>query len=142
MPKRRCISLAIVLLLCEVASFAVEPESSRSCQDDTEPPRAAQTSGQSKAASGSPHRIKLTWDASASPAKQVAGYSIFRRESGPNCESRKSNCQRLNPVVVIQGTSCTDYSVQPGHTYIYEVQTVGTNAASRGFSNEAKATAR
>jgi len=89
------------------------------------------------------HSIKLTWDRSVSPKSAVAGYNIFRHELGPNCRKNDNDCdfKQLNPPdTPITGTTCTDYAVQPGRTYIYEVQTVGTNTKVSAMSNRARAT--
>ena len=86
------------------------------------------------------HSIKLTWDRSASPQAVVAGYNIFRRESGPACDMPGNTCVRLNPAATpIDGTTCIDYDVRPGHTYIYQAQSVGTNRKVSSMSKEAKA---
>jgi len=89
--------------------------------------------------------IKLTWDPSASPKRVVAGYNIFRCEIGPDRDRSHGECEfkQLNPHhIPIIGSTCTDYDVQPGHTYIYEAQTVGSNTRVSTMSNRATATAR
>lgn len=88
-----------------------------------------------------PHSIRLTWDPSV-PAKadKVVGYYIYRRESAESCDQTGSNCQELNPITPIWETSCIDYRVRPGHTYIYQARAVSARGALSGFSNEAKAT--
>jgi hypothetical protein len=143
LQRKACSALAAVILFWAICAFSADPQSDRSCRGSSGPPHAAQTASQTgKTESRRPHGIKLTWEASTSPAKQVKGYYIFRRESGPSCQSEKNKCERLNPTMLMQGTSCTDYEVQPSHTYIYQVQTVSISTSLSKFSNEAKATAR
>ena len=91
-----------------------------------------------------PRSVKLTWDASASPRSTVAGYRILRRESDSSCDKARGKCgfKPLNPHTPIPGTTCTDYDVQAGHTYVYEAQTVGKNSTVSTMSNRATATAR
>lgn len=91
-----------------------------------------------------PHVIKLTWDpsvpASTSHEDAVAGYYIFRRESGKGCDQSGSHCQQLNPSAPIKHAGCIDYHVEPGHTYIYQARAVSVRGTLSGFSNQAKAT--
>jgi hypothetical protein len=87
------------------------------------------------------HSIRLTWDPSVSAeAVRVVGYYIYRRESGKSCDQSGNNCKKLNPNIPIKESSCIDYLVKPGHTYIYQARAVSARGAVSGFSNEAKAT--
>lgn len=85
------------------------------------------------------HGIRLQWKPSPSPNATVAGYNIFRRESGPDCQQKVNSCQQINQAI-ISATTCVDYSAQPGRTYIYQAQTVSHSGLRSAMSNEAKAT--
>ena len=130
--------------------YATNPDTSPRCSDrkaavGQEPGTTANSKASAVPPNHSqPHGIKLTWDPSASPKNTVAGYRIFRRESDSSCGSPAGKCgfEPLNPDTLISGTTCTDYDVQPGHTYVYEAQTVGKNTKYSTMSNPATATAR
>jgi hypothetical protein len=89
------------------------------------------------AATTKPHRVKLSWDPSASAhtpgATAVTGYYIYRHELG-NAHVEQTNS------TPIQVTRCVDYAVKPGQTYFYQAKTVGSNGRLSVPSNEAKAT--
>lgn len=88
------------------------------------------------------HSITLSWKASvptnSKPRNQVAGYNIYRSESG-HCAGPSKDCREINHVL-IKGTTCVDYSVRSGRTYTYGAQAVSVSAVTSVFSNEAKAT--
>ena len=146
--KRTYCCLGIATVLLAVSSVAAKAQANRSCHDGSIPETSVQTSKTAQGAgpggseSLDTHGIMLSWTASTTAPASVKGYYIFRRESGPSCESSKSKCEILNPATPIPGTSCTDYAVRPGHSYVYEAKTVGSNTAVSRFSNEANAKAR
>lgn len=142
--------LAAGILLASLVCSAQQPQESQSCSGDRAPAGAekAQPAAMKKAsfiaatANPTSHTIRLSWIESASPASTVAGYYIYRRETGLPCQSQPTGCVPLNPNKPVKGKGCTDYSVVPGHTYIYQAQTVGKNSLSSTYSNDATATAR
>ena len=146
--RRMCCCLGTLALLSGINPIASEAQSSVNCHDDSVPKtsiHASKTAQGAETGTAEPpyaHGIRLSWDASTAPPASIKGYYIFRRESGPSCQSPKNKCEILNPSTPIRGTRCTDYAVLPGHTYIYEAQTIGVSAVVSQFSNEAKATAR
>ncbi len=144
----RCLASAVVLLAMTCCAYGqqgsqnfghgLRPSTGR----PSNPAAATQDCATGAAANDTPHSIKLSWNPSTSPANMVEGYFIFRRESGPECQKSGNTCVKLNAGTPIVGNSCTDYAVQPGHTYIYQARTAGPNSTVSGFSNEARATAR
>lgn len=62
------------------------------------------------------HSITISWDPNPSP---VSGYNVYRGNSTDN----ESNVP-LNGATLITGTTFTDDTVFPGHTYFYEVTAV------------------
>ncbi len=68
----------------------------------------------------------------------IAGYYIFRRESGERCDRPHSHCTELNPFVPIRETGCIDYQVTPGQTYFYQVKAVSERGVLSRFSEEVK----
>lgn len=96
----------------------------------------------SNPAGPTPHSVKLSWQASvpanAAPQSAVAGYNIYRRESGNPCEQPRASCVKINKVL-ITGTACVDYDVSSGHTYIYEAQAVSVAHVPSRMSKQAKA---
>lgn len=151
--KARC-CLGFLLasaFLAGMACHATSKETSPSCSDASaavpqQVQQAASTQDSDAAHPGHsrPRSIKLTWDPGSSPKGAVAGYRIFRRESDSTCDRAAGACEfkPLNPHTPIKGTTCTDYDVQPGRTYLYEVETVGTNHKVSTRSNQAKASLR
>lgn len=145
---RYCLALSV--LLASLVCTAQAQQDSQSCNGDSAPAVAARVQpttmkkGSVAASAPSPtaHTIKLSWIESASPASTVAGYYIYRRETGPPCQSQPTPCVPLNPNKPLKGKGCTDYSVVPGHTYIYQAQTVGKNSLSSAYTGDASATAR
>jgi hypothetical protein len=148
---RPCLGLLLAsAFLAGIVCHATSKQTSPSCNGGKAPAgqesRQAANANTKDSDAGVPdhpisHTIKLTWDRSASPQTAVAGYNIFRRESGPNCDKPGNTCVQLNPATApIQGTTCIDYDVRPGRTYIYQAQSVGTNRKLSSMSNEAKAT--
>jgi len=144
----RCLASAVVLLatICWANGQQSSQSSGHGLKPTTghtsNPTATTQDCATGAAANDKPHSIKLSWNPSTSPANMVEGYFIFRRESGPDCQKPGNTCVRLNADTPIAGNSCTDYAVQPGHTYIYQARTAGSNSTASGFSNEARATAR
>ena len=138
------------ILLVSAHCCAQAPDETQRCDGTTSPVSAHRLqpvstdkgSPGAAVADATQHTIKLTWKESTSPASTVEGYYIYRRESGPKCESQPNQCELLNSGKPIKGTNCTDYAVIPGHTYFYEARTVGTNTLKSGYSNSATATAR
>jgi hypothetical protein len=135
--------------LTGIACHATSKETSPSCSGreaevGQEARQAVNAKGFGSVAPDHPtsHGIKLTWDPSAAPKSAVAGYNIFRRESGPKCNGDCKFRQLNSTHSPITGNTCTDYDVQPGHMYIYEAQTVGTNTKVSTMSNRATATLR
>jgi hypothetical protein len=134
------------IVLTATSCFAGDKQATRSCRDGSIPPnaKAGASGGSTKHAGASqPHRIKLSWKASVTattaPKDPVVGYNIFRRESGADCQPAVNACEKIN-LALISGTSCTDYDVQAGHTYIYQAQAVSLLHVVSPFSKEAKAT--
>ena len=146
--SRCCLSSSIILvsLICP----AQQPQSSQSCAGGPPPSsvlRASQTAGKKDltlpaAPDPTAHTIRLSWVESISPASTVEGYYIYRRETGPNCQAHPSQCQFSKLGKAVKGNGCTDYSVVPGHTYMYQAQTLGKNSSTSTFSNDATTTAR
>jgi hypothetical protein len=140
------LSIAAARLVCS----AQQPDESQSCTGAPVTAAAHQVQtvtpakGSPVAAEADPtaHTIKLLWTLSVSPASTVEGYYIYRREAGPECQKQANHCEPLNLGNPVKGHGCTDYSVVPGRTYIYQAQTVGKNARISTFSNSATATAR
>jgi hypothetical protein len=135
------------VMLLAIAVRAADKGLDQSCTGEVKPAVTATNTGVGVGGPASghtdpakPYSIKLVWGASV-PAKNdsVAGYYIFRRESGKSCDQTGSHCQQLNPNVPIEKTSCIDYQVKPGHTYFYEARAVSGRGVLSGFSNEAKA---
>lgn len=140
---RRVVSVG---LLISVSSRAEDRRPDLSCTGE-QVATSAVPSEQDSGPRGSPpqprsnaraHGIRLTWNASKSPVAIVTGYNIFRRESGPKCDRAGNTCQQVNRKI-ISATSCVDYSALPGHTYIYQAQTVSPAGLRSVMSNEAKA---
>lgn len=127
-------NIFIAALMCAflVSSFAHAQEVP-SCADGTNVSVPSDTSK---------HKVRLTWQASvpanAKKGNQVAGYNVYRSESG-HCERPGKHCTEINRAL-IKGTSCVDYEVRSGRTYTYRAQAVSVSAAASGLSNEAKAT--
>jgi hypothetical protein len=136
--------VAVVILFTGIICVAGDEQAARSCRDNSMPVATRQKIAVE--AKGEPelkaHGMKLSWHASvpasASPVDAVAGYNIFRRESGKDCQQPGNTCEKINDVL-IPGTSCTDYSVQGGHTYIYQAQAVSSRKAASKLSREARA---
>jgi hypothetical protein len=139
---------AVVILFSGTVCVAGDEQAARSCHDNSMPAATRQTIAvETKDKSVSepelkPHGIKLSWHASVpastSSVDAVAGYNIFRRESGKDCQQPGNTCEKINEVLIL-GTSCTDYSVQPGHTYVYQAQAVSAGKVASKFSREARA---
>jgi hypothetical protein len=87
---------------------------------------AVATLGQDNA----PPSIDLSWKAVAET--DVAGYIVYRRESG-QCQ-----WQRISPARPVVGPAFHDAQVEPGHTYIYAVSSVGTGGLESARSAEAQ----
>lgn len=123
-----CLSL---LILAGTASHAADTQGVPGCKDNA------------KSVSPGQHGIKLTWrasvPASSRAGSQIVGYNLYRSESG-SCDRPSKKCTPLN-YVLIDSTSCVDYTVRSGHTYAYRVQAVTVNTIPGSFSNEAKAKA-
>ena len=132
--------LALLAMTCCANAQNTAPHSSTAATANSAP--TTQDCATGAVVNDKPHSIKLKWNPSASPQTMVKGYFIFRRESGPSCEKRDNACVNLNTGNPIIGTSCTDFAVQAGHTYIYQAQTAGSNKTVSVFSKEATATAR
>ena len=139
------------ILLASFACHAQQAQVTQSCNGDPAPPTTAKPqltpAKESSLVDATPsptaHTIRLSWKESVSPASTVKGYYIYRRETGPWCKTHE--CEPLNPMnpmKPVTGSSCTDYSVVSGHTYIYQARTVGKNNLTSTSSNDATATAR
>lgn len=145
---RYCLSSSLVLI--GLVCLAQRPQNSQSCTGGPPPSRgsgvaqAAANPRSTLAAAADPtaHTIRLSWVESVSPASTVEGYYIYRRETGPSCQAHPNQCQPLKLGKPVKGNGCTDYSVVPGHTYIYQAQTVGKDYQTSTMSNDATATAR
>jgi hypothetical protein len=137
----RCLVIGVALSV--VVCCADEKQGDRSCRDGSAAPvNVAPGAPAAGTQTSKPHGIRLSWTASV-PASTtardaVAGYNIFRRESGKDCQQPGNSCQKIN-IVLISETSCTDYSAEPGHTYIYQAQAVSYGKMVSGLSREAKA---
>jgi fibronectin type 3 domain-containing protein len=132
-------SLVVVVLLAGTVLYASDEPDGADCWAGNKssaavhPPSPDITAG----ATAKPHKVKLSWDPSASAhttgATAVTGYNIYRHELG------NAHVEQIN-LTPIQGTRCVDYSVKAGQTYFYQAKTVGTNGRLSVPSNEAKAT--
>lgn len=80
-----------------------------------------------------PPSIDLSWQPDAE--NDVAGYVVYRRESG------EQQWQRISPAQPVVGPAFHDAHVDPGHTYIYAVSAVGTSGLESARSAEARETA-
>lgn len=137
---------AIAILLSGTICVAGDEQAARSCRDKSIPARQTGTQWAGGKSSSElppkPHGIRLSWKASipasTAAADAIAGYNIFRHESAKDCEQTGNACEKINQAL-ISGTSCTDYFVQGGHTYIYQVQAVSAGKIASRFSREAKA---
>jgi hypothetical protein len=153
LPLRSRYGLACSILLMSLACHAQAPQVTQSCNGDPAPPTARKSQpapakeSSPVAATANPmtHTIRLSWTESVSPASTVQGYYIYRRETGPSCQTDPNECEPLNPMnpkKPVTGNGCTDYSVVSGHTYTYQARTVGKNSLTSTSSNDATATAR
>ncbi|HEV2135415.1 MAG TPA: fibronectin type III domain-containing protein [Terracidiphilus sp.] len=79
-----------------------------------------------------PPSIDLSWQPDAET--DVAGYIVYRRESG------EQQWQRISPAQPVVGPAFHDAQVDPGHTYIYAVSAVGTGGLESARSAEARET--
>ena len=133
------VSLAAAILVVDLC-HADDKQSSPSCRDA---PKSHSVSVSAGAASKvafqggttKPHSVRLSWKASVPssnlPADAIKGYDVYRRQAGTQYE--KINLE------LIQGTSCTDYSVQAGQTYYYQTKAVSARGAVSKPSDEVKA---
>jgi hypothetical protein len=140
--------LAGATLLVGMGCYAGDNQASRSCRDNSVPVADTQTIGsgsqtQDAVVRARPRSVKLSWNASvpasAMPKDAVAGYNIFRSELGKDCLREASACNKINQTLIL-GTSCTDYAVEAGRTYIYKAQAVSVRNVNSKLSNDAKAT--
>ena len=144
--KASLICCVSTVMLLATAGHAADKSPDPSCTGENKSAVIATGANPGARSSGvtghnQPHSIRLTWDPSVpGKADKVVGYFIYRHESGKSCDQSGNNCQELNPIVTIKETSCIDYRVKPGHTYIYQARAVSARGALSGFSNEAKAT--
>ena len=123
------------ILISATLSYASD-QGTHSCRDDS----AAATkdaakpihTSESKAAATRQHSVLLSWDA---PAGVVKGYIILRKELP------KDNYSTIS-LVPIRETSCTDYDLVAGHTYLYQARSVGVSGRVSVPSNQVKATIR
>jgi Cep192 domain 4/HYDIN/CFA65/VesB-like, Ig-like domain len=76
-----------------------------------------------------PHEIDLSWDAPASSADPVAGYTVYRSTDGG------VSFTKLNPSPDSQVTYI-DSAVQSGSTYVYEVKSVDASGVESDASNQ------
>ena len=129
-----CVSVVAMILLSGIASCATDKDI-HNCHDDSigANPPAARPDEIFDVADSKPHRIKLSWDA---PAGAVEGYIIERKELGKGEDYKKIGR------VPIRETSCNDFEVIPGHTYLYRARSVGPDGRVSGPSNQAKAKVR
>jgi hypothetical protein len=132
--------MALSVVVC---CHADEKQGDQSCRDGSAASANVALSGPASGTQTSkPHSIRLSWGASvpasATARDAVEGYNIFRRESGKDCQQPGNSCQKINTALV-SGTSCTDYSVDLGHTYIYQAQAVSHGKRVSGLSREIKA---
>ncbi len=129
------------ILMAGIVCQADDKVGSQSCRDDSKAPFAVGASGpggSTEALAGSApklHSVRLSWDASVSksnaPADAVKGYNIYRHEPGKAYE-------QIN-LVPIRETSCTDYAVKAGHTYLYQTKAVSGRGTVSKPSNQATA---
>lgn len=144
--RTRCFWTSTILLASLLCS-AQQPGDSQSCTG-MPPPAGVHDAELALGKKGAPaanpaeHTIKLSWKESSSPPSTVAGYYIYRRESGPACEVHPNQCKLLNLNRPLKGTGCTDYTVVAGHTYTYQAQTVSKDSLTSTFSNGATAKAK
>jgi len=75
-----------------------------------------------------PHRVDLSWNASAST---VQGYYVYRGNQSGGPYSRIS--------VLLPATSYVDATVSSGQTYYYVVTAVGSASLESAYSNQAVA---
>ena len=124
-------SVVAVILLSGIACSASD-QGIHNCHDDSVGPNtyAAKPGETSQVEDSKPHRVKLSWDA---PADAVQGYIIERKELGTGGDYKKIS------LVPIRETSCNDYEVIPGHTYLYRARSVGSEGRVSGPSNQAQA---
>lgn len=132
--------MALSVVVC---CHADEKQGDRNCRDGSVVPANVAPGGPTAGTQTSkPPGIRLSWGASvpasATARDAVEGYNIFRRESGKDCQQPGNSCQKIN-MVLISETSCTDYSVELGHTYIYQAQAVSYGKRVSGLSREVKA---
>jgi hypothetical protein len=140
------------VLLAGVTCLAAAQTSNQKCTGDPDSVVGGPATSQKASSKASesvrtkpskPRTIGLTWNpsvpASTKPQDAVAGYFIFRNESGMSCDQPGSKCKPLNPTVPIVETSCIDYAVKSGHTYTYQTRAVSKGGARSAFSNAATA---
>lgn len=134
-------SLVSAVLMAGIVCRADDMPGSHSCRDDSKAPSASVPGGSTQAPTASAtklHSVRLSWDASVPasnvPADAVKGYNIYRHEPG------KAYGQ-IN-LVLIRETSCTDYAVKAGHTYVYQAKAVSVRGAVSEPSNQATASVR
>ena len=136
--------LVSAVLMTATVCRADSMTGNQSCRDDLKAPSTvgasvpAGSTHVSTAVAATLHSVRLSWNASVpasnSPADAVKGYNIYRHEPGKAYE-------QIN-LVLIRETSCTDYAVKAGHTYLYQATAVGMQGAMSKPSNQATASVR
>lgn len=92
-------------------------------------------------ASGTPHSVTLTWNASTCTGCTITGYNVYRA----NATGGEAGTAALNGATPVTGATYTDTAVSSGQTWFYVVAaaytpTGATDVEQSGFSNEASAT--
>jgi len=133
--------LVSAILTAGVVCRADDMPGSHNCRDDSissSTVGASRTTEASTAGVAKLPSVRLSWDASVPastrPVDAVEGYNIYRHEPG-------KIYQQIN-LVLIHETSCTDYAVKSGHTYLYQAKAVSAQGAISKPSNQATARVR
>jgi hypothetical protein len=144
LPRAYVALLGAAIMVC-LSCQADEAQAVQSCLDgSTRSPAVVgrRTEGAIESAdpsSSKPRKVRLAWDpstpASSNPKDAVQGYNIYRRELDGEAGSKFEQINRI----LIRETSCTDYLVDPGHAYAYEVKAVSAGGAVSKPSNVATA---
>ena len=130
--------LSPVILFAGIICRADDAPGSHNCRDDSKAISVVDRSGIAGSTEAKLPSVRLSWDASIPaskrPAEAIQGYNIYRREPGKAYE-------QIN-VVLIRETSCTDYAVKVGHTYLYQAKSVSMQGGMSKPSNPATASVR
>lgn len=130
--------LSPVILFAGLICRADDTWGSHNCRDDSKAVSSVDGSGIAGSTEAKLPSVRLFWDAgipaSKRPADAIQGYNIYRREPGKAYE-------QIN-LVVIRETSCTDYAVKVGHTYLYQTKAVSMQGTISKPSNQATGTVR